>query len=189
MNFTVLVVDDERNIREGLAEAFRLDGYETLTAADGEEGLRLASSDDVDLVVTDLRMPGKSGSELLKAVIARRPGVPVIVLTGHGTIEDAVDAMRSGAFDFVTKPVNLDHLSLLAKRALASRELVRQNLELRAEVESQKRISSIVGKSAEMKRIFDVVRRVAPTRASVLITGESGVSSLFCSVPVLCNNS
>ncbi len=175
LNFTVLVVDDERNIREGLAEAFRMDGYEALTAADGEEGLRLASSDDVDLVVTDLRMPGKSGSELLKALSARRPGVPVIVLTGHGTIEDAVDAMRSGAFDFVTKPVNLEHLSLLAKRALASRELVRQNLELRAEVESQKRISSIVGKSAEMKRIFDVVRRVAPTRASVLITGESGV--------------
>ncbi|HSV55775.1 MAG TPA: sigma-54 dependent transcriptional regulator, partial [Magnetospirillaceae bacterium] len=103
------------------------------------------------------------------------PGLPVIVLTGHGTIEEAVNAMRAGAFDFIAKPVNLDHLSMLVHRALESRELERQNLELHMEVEIQKRISSIIGRSSAMNRIFDVLRRVAPTRASVMVTGESGV--------------
>jgi DNA-binding NtrC family response regulator len=118
----------------------------------------------VDLIVTDLRMPKLSGNEVLKRVAGAYPGLPVIVLTGHGTIEDAVDAMRMGAFDFITKPVNLDHLSLLIRRALESRELERRNLELQREIESQKHTSSIIGKSAEMKRIFDVLRREAPTR-------------------------
>jgi DNA-binding NtrC family response regulator len=175
MRFTILVVDDEKNIREGLAEALGLDGYKVRTAADGAEGLRAVDSGDVDLVITDLKMPALSGSDLLRTVAGRYPGLPVIILTGHGTIEDAVDAMRFGAFDFLTKPVNLDHLSLLVKRALESRELARKNSELEAEVENQKRTSSIIGSSPEMKRIFDLLRRVAPTKASVLITGESGV--------------
>lgn len=175
MKFTVLVADDERNIREGLAEALRLEGYEVALAADGEEALRAVENGRVDLVVTDLRMPKVSGNEVLKRVAGSYPGIPVIILTGHGTIEDAVDSMRIGAFDFITKPVNLDHLSLLVRRALESRELERQNQELQREIESQKRISSIIGRSPEMKRIFDLIRRVAPTKASVLITGESGV--------------
>jgi DNA-binding NtrC family response regulator len=175
MRFTVLVADDEKNIREGLAEALSLEGYKSLRAADGEEAMRLVESSDVDLVITDLKMPKLSGTEVLRSVVGRYPGIPVIVLTGHGTIEDAVAAMRAGAFDFVTKPVNLDHLGLLVKRALESRELARKNRELEAEVEAQRRSSSIVGKSPEMKRVFELVRRVAPTRASVLVTGESGV--------------
>jgi DNA-binding NtrC family response regulator len=113
--------------------------------------------------------------ELLKTVASRYPGIPVIVLTGHGTIEDAVAAMRSGAFDFLTKPVNLDHLSILVKRALETRELARKNRELEAEVDSQRRTSSIIGKSPETKKYMDLIRKVAPTRASVLVTGESGV--------------
>ncbi len=175
MKFTVLVADDERNIREGLAEALRLEGYEVVPAADGEEALRTVEEGRIDLIVTDLRMPKVSGNEVLKRVAGSYPGLPVIVLTGHGTIEDAVDSMRMGAFDFITKPVNLDHLSMLIRRALESRELERQNRELQREIESQKRISSIIGRSAEMKRIFDLLRRVAPTKASVLVTGESGV--------------
>lgn len=175
MKFTVLVADDERNIREGLAEALRLEGYDVALAADGEEALRAVEEGRVDLIVTDLRMPKVSGNEVLKRVAGSYPGMPVIVLTGHGTIEDAVDSMRIGAFDFITKPVNLDHLSLLIRRALESRELERQNQELQREIESQKRISSIIGRSPEMKKIFDVLRRVAPTKASVLVTGESGV--------------
>ncbi len=175
MRFTVLVADDEKNIREGLSEALGLEGYRTLGASDGDEALRMVDQGDVDLVITDLRMPKVSGTEVLKTVVGRYPGLPVIVLTGHGTIEDAVSAMRSGAFDFVTKPVNLDHLSLLVKRALESRELARKNRELEAEVEAQRHSSSIIGKSAEMKKVFELVRRVAPTRASVMVTGESGV--------------
>jgi DNA-binding NtrC family response regulator len=175
LKFTILVADDERNIREGLAEALRLEGYEVALAADGEEALRAVEEGRIDLVVTDLRMPKVSGNEVLKRVAGSYPGMPVIVLTGHGTIEDAVDSMRVGAFDFITKPVNLDHLSMLIRRALESRELERQNQELQREIESQKRISSIIGRSPEMKKIFDLLRRVAPTKAGVLITGESGV--------------
>ena len=175
MRFTLVVADDEKNIREGLAEFLENDGYRALMAADGEEAIRLVDSGDIDLVITDLRMPKLSGTDLLSRIASRYPGLPVIVLTGHGTIEDAVAAMRAGAFDFLTKPVNLEHLSILVKRALETREMARKNRELEAEVEAQRRTSSIIGKSAEMKKVFDIIRRVAPTRASVLVTGDSGV--------------
>ncbi|HOX31793.1 MAG TPA: sigma-54 dependent transcriptional regulator [Spirochaetales bacterium] len=175
MKSTILVADDEKNIREGLAEALALDGYATIAAADGDEALRAVESGGVDLVITDLKMPKLSGEQVLKSIVGRYPGLPVIVLTGHGTIEDAVSAMRSGAFDFMTKPVNLDHLSLLAKRALQSRELERKNRELEAEVAAQRRESSMIGKSPEIKKVLELARRVAPTKASVLVTGESGV--------------
>jgi DNA-binding NtrC family response regulator len=175
MKFTILVIDDEKNIREGLGEYLRMDGYDVLLAADGREGAQAIERGDMDLVITDLRMPGLSGSELLRLVVSRYPSVPVIVLTGHGTVEDAVEAMRGGAYDFITKPVNLDHLSILAKRALERRELVRRNEELLEEVETQRRTSTIIGKSPAIHRIYELIRRVAPTKASVLITGESGV--------------
>ncbi|TFG81139.1 MAG: sigma-54-dependent Fis family transcriptional regulator [Spirochaetales bacterium] len=175
MKFNILVIDDEKNIREGLGEYLKLDGYDVCLAADGREGLQEVERGEIDLVITDLRMPAMSGGELLKQVASRYPSVPVIVLTGHGTVEDAVEAMRSGAYDFITKPVNLDHLSLLVKRALERRELARRNEELLREVESQKRVSSIIGRSPAIQRIFELIRRVAPTKASVLITGESGV--------------
>ena len=172
---TILVVDDEKNIREGLAEALGIEGYKVLTAADGDEAWNSVEAGGIDLVITDLRMPKLSGGELLRKVAGRYPGLPVIVLTGHGTIEDAVQAMRSGAFDFLTKPVNLDHLALLAKRALETRELARKNSELEDQIEAQRRSSSILGSSGGMRKVLDLVRRVAPTRASVLVTGESGV--------------
>jgi DNA-binding NtrC family response regulator len=175
IKFTILVIDDEKNIRAGLAAALELDGYEVLMAADGEEGLDIALHNDVDLVITDLRMPGVSGEEVLRRVTTETPGIPVIVLTGHGTVENAVDAMRSGAYDFLTKPLNLDRLSLLVKRALQNRELVLQRRELERELAGNKSFEHIIGKSPAIQKVFDVVRRVAPTKASVLITGESGV--------------
>jgi DNA-binding NtrC family response regulator len=175
MKFTVLVVDDEKNIREGLREALALDGYEVALASDGEEALRAFDSTEVDLVISDLKMPRVSGEDLLKRVASLYPTVPVIILTGHGTIESAVQAMREGAYDFLTKPVNLDHLSLLVKRALGNRELVLQNRALQEELEKKNQFESIIGKSREMKHVFDMVRQVAPARTSVLITGESGV--------------
>lgn len=175
MKFTILVIDDEKNIRTGLATALELDGYEVLMASDGTQGLEIALHNDVDLVITDLRMPGVSGEEVLRRVTSETPGVPVIVLTGHGTVENAVDAMRSGAYDFLTKPLNLDRLSLLVKRALQNRELILQHRELEKEIENKKSFEHIIGKSPAMLKVFDVLKRVAPTKASVLITGESGV--------------
>jgi DNA-binding NtrC family response regulator len=174
MKLTVLVADDEKNIREGLREALMLDGYDVLLAADGKEALDTVNRGDVDLLITDLKMPRLSGEELLKSVASQFPTVPVIILTGHGTIESAVQAMHDGAYDFLTKPVNLDRLSLLVKRAVANRELAVQNRAMQEELERRSGFASIIGKSAEMKQVFDIVRQVAPSRSSVLITGESG---------------
>ena len=174
MKLTILVADDEKNIREGLREALALDGYEVATAADGREALDSITRGDVDLLITDLKMPRLSGEELLKSVTAQFPTMPVIILTGHGTIESAVQAMHDGAYDFLTKPVNLDRLSLLVKRALASRELAVQNRAMQEELERRSGFASIIGRSAEMKQVFEMVRQVAPSRSSVLITGESG---------------
>jgi DNA-binding NtrC family response regulator len=174
VKLTILVADDEKNIREGLREALALDGYEVATAADGREALDAVTRGDIDLLITDLKMPRLSGEELLKSVAAQFPTMPVIILTGHGTIESAVQAMHDGAYDFLTKPVNLDRLSLLVKRALASRELALQNRAMQEELERRSGFASIIGRSAEMKQVFEMVRQVAPSRSSVLITGESG---------------
>lgn len=175
MKFNILIIDDEKNIREGLAESMELEGYNPILAKDGKEGLERISRGDIDLVITDLRMPLVSGEEVLEQVNAQSPGLPVIVLTGHGSIDSAVDAMRNGAYDFLTKPLNLDRLALIVKRALQNRQLVLQHRELQHELESKQTFESIIGKSAEMQKIFDMVRRVADSKASVLITGESGV--------------
>lgn len=175
MKFNVLVIDDEKNIREGLGTALEMDGYKVFLAADGNEGMEFVNRGDMDLVITDLRMPGLSGEEVLSRVSSQSPGLPVIVLTGHGSIETAVEAMRKGAYDFLTKPVNLDRLSLLAKRALETRELSLQHTVLKQEVEGKLSFENMIGKSPELQKVFDLVKRVAPSKASVLITGESGV--------------
>ncbi|MBP7494077.1 MAG: sigma-54-dependent Fis family transcriptional regulator [Spirochaetales bacterium] len=175
MKFNILIADDEKNIREGLAQALEMDGYKTFLAEDGEAAWKLFEEEVIDLVITDLKMPKLSGEELLHRITAEQPAVPVIILTGHGTIETAVKAMRDGAYDFLTKPINLDRLSLLVKRALSNRELVLQHRAMQEELEKKRGFSNIIGVSQEMRKIYEVVRQVAPTKASVLITGESGV--------------
>ena len=175
MKFTILIIDDEKNIREGLGAAFEMEGYEVRLAANGKEGLDLIAKGDIDLVITNLRMDGISGEEVLRRVTTETPGIPVIVLTGHGSIDAAVDAMRNGAYDFLTKPLNLDRLSMLVKRALERRELSLQHTQLKAEVSSAHTLDNMIGKSGEMQKVFTLIKKVAPTKASVLITGESGV--------------
>jgi DNA-binding NtrC family response regulator len=175
MKFHMLIAEDEKNIREGLAAALELDGHEVTTAADGNEALKRFQKGDIDLVITDLRMPGLSGEELLGKILTETPGLPVIVLTGHGTVESAVKAMRAGAWDFLIKPVNLDYLSLLVKQALDNRELVLKHRRLLEDLEQHKRFETIIGTSSVMRRVFDTTSRAAPTKASILITGESGV--------------
>jgi len=178
MKRSILIVDDEKNIRNGLAMAMELEGYESLTAEDGASAWALMGKKDVDLVITDLRMPNLSGEQLLQKITGAYPRLPVIILTGHGTIETAVDAMRRGAIDFFTKPVELDRLSLVVKKALSTTDLYAEHERLKAEVATLKarnRYDRIVGKSPKMVALMDTVAQVAPTRASVLITGESGV--------------
>ncbi|MDY0289111.1 MAG: sigma-54 dependent transcriptional regulator [Sphaerochaeta sp.] len=178
MKRSILIVDDEKNIRSGLAMAMELEGYESLTAEDGAAAWALMGKKDVDLVITDLRMPNLSGEQLLQKINGAYPRLPVIILTGHGTIETAVDAMRKGAIDFFTKPVELDRLSLVVKKALSTTDLYAEHEKLKAEVATLKarnRYDRIVGKSQKMIALMETVAQVAPTRASVLITGDSGV--------------
>ncbi len=178
MKLGILVVDDEKNIREGLGRALELDGYEVSLAADGMEALDQIQRGIVDLVISDLRMPKLSGEDLLKTLTSKYPSIPVIILTGHGTIENAVSAMRMGAYDFLTKPINLDRLSMMVKRALGNRVLALEHQALKQEVErleQKRRYSQIIGKSLPMQKVFDLINQVATTRASVLITGDSGV--------------
>ncbi|MBR5926893.1 MAG: sigma-54-dependent Fis family transcriptional regulator, partial [Spirochaetia bacterium] len=176
MKFNILVADDEVNIRRGLAMGLADEGYNVYEAGNGLEALKIIGSKDVDLVITDLKMPEMSGEELLKHITANYKNIPVIILTGHGTIETAVETMHNGAYDFMTKPLNLDHLFLIIKRALSNRQLILEHSELQAQVEKMKASSNmIIGKSPKMRKIMETVEQVAGTRASILLTGESGV--------------
>ena len=175
MKFNILVVDDEINIRRGLAMGLADEGYEVLEAGSGTEAVKILASKEVDLVITDLKMPEMTGDELLKHITSNYKNIPVIILTGHGTIETAVQMMHDGAYDFMTRPLNLDHLFLIIKRALSNRQLILEHNELQAQVEKMKATSNmIVGKSPKMRQIMETVEQVAGTRASILLTGESG---------------
>ena len=175
MKFTILVIDDEENIRNGLAANFELEDYNVRTASSGKEGLDYISKGDIDLVITDLRMDGISGEEVVRRVAVENPGIPVIVLTGHGSIDSAVNAMRDGAYDFLTKPLNLDQLNMIVKRAVEGRELSLQHQILRSELETVHAQGEMIGKSSQMQRLYQLIGKVAPSKASVLITGETGV--------------
>jgi DNA-binding NtrC family response regulator len=178
MQFHILIVDDEKNIRLGLAKSLEMDDYRVSLAADGNEAWQIIGSEEIDMVITDLRMPGMSGEELLKKISSAYPTVPVLILTGHGTIESAVSAIRDGAYDFLTKPVDLERLSHIVRRALSNRELVIQNRNLQEEIDrisTRSRYDRIIGKSSLMRRVMELIDQLAQTRASVLITGESGV--------------
>ena len=176
--FTILTIDDEENIRNGLADNFELEGYDVQQAADGKSGLALVAAGGIDLVITDLRMDGISGEEVVRRVATEHPGIPVIVLTGHGSIDDATAAIKAGAFDFLTKPLDLDHLNIVVKNALRGKELAEQNRELKEKLLNAGGAAgadAMIGNSAELGRVRMMIEKAAPTKANVLITGESGV--------------
>jgi DNA-binding NtrC family response regulator len=176
MKFKILIVDDEKNIRDGLAELFKMEGYDIETAADGDAAYIRLQKGDIDLVITDLRMPGLTGEELLKRIKTETPGVPVIILTGHGTVKEAVQAMKDGAWDFLTKPIqDYDRLTLIVRRALDNRQWRLKREQVEEELELHKQSHTIIGESTMMHHLMDLIRRAAPTRASILISGESGV--------------
>jgi DNA-binding NtrC family response regulator len=174
MTARVLVVDDEARMAEVVAAALRRAGHECETCANAEAALAALDERAVDVVVTDWKMPGMDGVELLRRVHARRPGLPVILLTAHGTVPAAVAAMREGAFDYVTKPFDNDELRATVARALELQRLERENRWLRQEVGTRYGPDAIVAESARSRELLDLVRRVAPSRAGVLVQGESG---------------
>ena len=169
----VLVVDDERNTREGLGRALRGD-YEVVLAESAAAALEALERQPVDVMLSDVRMPGGDGLTLLREARARHPATICILLTAYGSVETAVEAMKLGAQDFLTKPVNLDQLDLVLARALRARDLERENRELHKRLDARYGLENIIGSSPAMERLFDVIRQAAPTQATVLIEGASG---------------
>ncbi len=170
----ILIADDDDSLRRVLEYRLREDDYEVLTAADGLTALDLFTTHEVDCLVTDVRMPGLSGLELLRRTSAIKSETPVIVITAYGDVETAVEAMRSGAFDFIPKPFNRDQISLTVEKALTFGRAVAENRNLRRLVHERFRLESIIGTSQAMQEALDRVGRVTATDATVLITGESG---------------
>ncbi|MFH7326485.1 sigma-54-dependent transcriptional regulator [Desulfurivibrio sp. C05AmB] len=171
---TILVVDDEPNYLIILSELLRDEGYEVFTAGQGDEALQVVKEADLDLIITDMRMPGMDGLELLKTVKAGNSDLPVIMITAFGEVDKAVAAMQAGAFNYVAKPFNNDELLVSVRKALEHYAVVKENTRLRAEISERTSYSNMVGKNRRMREIYNLIEKVAPTPTSVLITGESG---------------
>jgi two-component system NtrC family response regulator len=171
---TVLVIDDDASLRRVIEFTLHEAGYRVLTAAEGAEGLRLFALEKPPVVITDIQMPTLSGYEVLKKIKADSPGTLVIVITAFGSVERAVEAMKLGAYDYLTKPFSRDELRLVVAKALSFSGLQEENVRLREELSARVDFAHLVGISDEMQQVFDMVRRVAATEATVLISGESG---------------
>jgi DNA-binding NtrC family response regulator len=169
---SILIIDDEKAIRKTLSEILRYEGYKIDEAADGEEGLRKFSNTAYDLVLCDVKMPKMDGIEFLEKSKAIHPDVPIIVISGHGNIETAVEAVKKGAFDFISKPPDLNRLLITLRNALDKQTLVRETKVLKRKVGM---VKEIIGNSKPINNIKDTIEKVAPTGARVLITGENGV--------------
>jgi DNA-binding NtrC family response regulator len=170
----ILIVDDEVNARTALAELLREEGYAVETAADGFKALPKLQDFAPDLVLTDLRMPGMDGLELMRKAREIDLDTCVVVMTAHGGIDSAIAAIRQGAADYLTKPINLEELKIVLDRSLERRRLRREAGLLRERLSARNSLDRVIGSSAPMQRVFETVLQVAPSRASILITGESG---------------
>lgn len=173
-NYNILVVDDEKNILRVVTTTLRKEQYEVVTAQTAEEAIERFGHDGFDLIITDLKLPGQSGIDLLAHVKTREPNVPVVMITAFGTIENAVEAMRKGAFNYLTKPVNPDELLTVVREAIEKYALMRENRSLKSELRQTFVFANIIGKNSAMQEVFDTVRVVSKTHSSVLISGESG---------------
>ena len=174
MGERILVVDDEPNARAALAELLRDEGYSVDTASDGFKALPKLEEFAPDLLLTDLRMPGLNGIELLRKARAVDPEMAAVVMTAHGEVETAVAAMREGAADYLSKPLVFDELKIVLERALERRRLRREAGLLRERLSKRYRLDAVIGSSPAMQKVFDTVLQIAPARATVLIEGESG---------------
>ncbi len=170
----ILIIEDDRNTKEGLKKFLEGEKYRVTAFENGKEAIKYLKQSKVDVILTDMKMPGMDGIEVLKKSQKISPSTLVIILTAYGTVENAVEAMKSGAYDYLTKPLNLDKLSLVIERALSYRKLKEDYELLKKEVNERYSFENIIGQSKKMRQIFDMILQVAPTRATVLIQGESG---------------
>jgi two-component system, NtrC family, response regulator PilR len=170
----ILIVDDERSMRDVLSIMLKRAGYAVTLATDADEAIVEIGKEIFDLVITDLKMPKGSGLDVLKAVKASSPETVVLVVTAFASTESAVEAMKQGAYDFLTKPFQVDEVQLIVKNALEKRRLSTENVLLKREMASHSSFARIIGQSEAMQKVFDIVRKVADTRSNVLVCGESG---------------
>jgi two-component system NtrC family response regulator len=171
---TILIVDDEKNYLVILEDLLSEEGYQVLTADQAQRALDVFRSHDLDLLITDMKMPGMDGMALLEQVIAQNPDFPVVMMTAFGSVEKAVACMKKGAFDYILKPFKNEELKLTIRKAIEHYRLIRRNRELSEQLQDRYQFDNIIGKSAPMRRIFQLIEKVAPSKATVLVTGESG---------------
>jgi len=170
----ILVIDDEKSLIELLAVIFKKEGYGVMQAMSGEKALDILEKGGIDFVITDIRMPGLDGMEVLRRVKASYPDVPVVMITAYGTVQQAVEALKAGALDYVVKPFDVDELRIIVARGMAQKRLREENLRLKRDLRDQYSFENMIGHSRAMKEIFTLIEKVAPTDSTVLITGESG---------------
>ena len=170
----ILIVEDDRNTREGLSRVLIKEGYQVILSDDGNDALRKVRRENLDLILTDLKLPGADGLKILKEAKKLRPEIAVILITAYGTIESAVEAMREGAEDYLTKPINVGHLRHLVRKALERQVLLRENIYLRQELKKRYKLENIIGQAPKMQSIFETIIQIAPTKSTVLLEGESG---------------
>jgi len=170
----ILIVDDEEVLRDVLDVMLRREGFECLSAASGEEALNVLETEEVDLVVLDVMLPGISGIDTLRAMRISNPELPVIVITAFSSIDGAIEAMKYGAFHYIPKPFKNEEVILTVNKALEQRRLTHENERLKSELSDKFSYSNIIGKSETMRKVFDLIRLAAPSRSNILVMGESG---------------
>lgn len=174
MDYSILIVDDEATQRKVLSGFLKKQGYKIFEASSGKQAIEIASNNLIDLILTDFKMPDITGLEVLKSVRSINPEVAVVIMTAFGTIESAVEAMREGAYDYLTKPINLDELEILINRIFEQQRLVSENRLLKEQIKEKFSFLEIISQSAVMENVLNTASRVARSKASVLIRGESG---------------
>ncbi|MFJ3482116.1 sigma-54-dependent transcriptional regulator [Pseudomonas sp. NPDC090202] len=174
MSHNVLVVDDEPKLCDLLASALGQDGIHVFTAGNGLHALTVLEREEIDLVISDWRMPGMDGPQLLAEIKQRFPHLPVIVMTAYSTVKNAVQSMRNGAYDYISKPFDIDELDITVHKALQFGDILRDNQRLRAELDEHQQIDSLVGESPAFRRVLQAVDSVRESSATILLTGESG---------------
>src|SRR5262245_42842076 len=170
----LLFVDDESALRTLMAERLMERGFEVVQADTGEKALQLLDQFAFDVVITDLRMPGIDGARVIEAAVQRYPGIVCIVITGYGTVKDAVDAIKRGASDFIAKPFQFDELMHVLEKAMEQRRLASENAYLRAQLEERYQFAGVLGRSRPMQALFQLLETVARSNSTILVTGETG---------------
>jgi nitrogen regulation protein NR(I) len=184
----VLVIEDDDTVRDVLRSFLSEKGFEATLAQNGETGLDMLRADKFDLILTDLVMPGVTGMDVLKEVLASKVGIPVIVMTAFGTVQTAVEAMRLGAFDYLTKPFNLDELMIVIEKSLSVSKLQKENVMLKMQLKKKYNFKGLIGDSPRMQVVYELIEKIADTDSTVLITGESGTGKELIAKTIHYNN-